>query len=99
MLTKTITCPDCGLVLRLSRDDAGTTLIYDVTDWQRRCIRVDLDDPAWCLVRRDGTYPEQEKWTSQLLRPRAPCDPLPAPFFPLPLAGSIDVGVQSANVA
>ena len=57
---KTITCPDCGLVLRVSRNDAGSTLIYDVGDWQRRCKRLDLDDPAWCLVRRDGTHPKKQ---------------------------------------
>jgi hypothetical protein len=61
MPTKTITCPDCGLVLRVSRNDAGSALIYDVSDWQRRSKRVDLDSPAWCLVRRDGTHPKKEK--------------------------------------
>jgi hypothetical protein len=61
VLTKTITCSDCGLVLRVSRNDAGSALLYDVTDWQRRCTRRDLDKPAWCLIRRDGTYPKKEK--------------------------------------
>jgi hypothetical protein len=51
MPVKTITCPDCGLVLRVTRDATGSTLIYDVTDWQRRCKRLEHDDPAWCLVR------------------------------------------------
>ena len=60
MPARTITCPDCGLVLRVSRNDTGSTLIYDVTDWQRRCKRRDLDDPAWCLVRRAGTYPKKQ---------------------------------------
>jgi hypothetical protein len=32
-------------------------LTYDVDDWQRRCKRVDLDGPAFCLVRRDRTFP------------------------------------------
>jgi hypothetical protein len=57
MSAKTITCPDCGLALRVSRNDTGSALIYDVSDWQRRCKRVQLDSPAWCLVRRDGTHP------------------------------------------
>jgi hypothetical protein len=62
MPVKTITCPDCGLLLRVApRDDAGSTLLYDVRDWQRRCKRVDLDNPAWCLVRRDGTHPKPQK--------------------------------------
>ena len=56
---KTITCPDCGLVLRVSRNDAGSTLLYDVVDWQCLCKRLDLDDPAWCLVRREGTHPKK----------------------------------------
>ena len=61
MPTKIITCPDCGLVLRVSRNDTGSKLIYDVADWQRRCTRFDLGDPAYCLIRRDGTYPKKEK--------------------------------------
>ncbi len=55
MPAKTITCPDCGLVLRVARDDTGSTLLYDVRDWQRRCKRVDLDNPTWCLPRCAGT--------------------------------------------
>jgi hypothetical protein len=61
MPAKTITCPDCGLVLRVSRNDAGSSLLYDVADWQRLCKRLHLDDPAWCLIRRDGTHPKKEK--------------------------------------
>jgi hypothetical protein len=61
MPAKTITCPDCGLVLRISRNVAGWTLLYGVSDWQRRCKRLDFDNPAWCLVRRDGTSPKKEK--------------------------------------
>ena len=59
MPAKTITCPDCGLVLRVSRNDAGSTLIYDVSDWQRCCKRVGLDDTALCLFRREGTHPKK----------------------------------------
>ena len=29
MPARTITCPDCGLVLRVSRNDTGSTLLYD----------------------------------------------------------------------
>jgi hypothetical protein len=56
MPTKTITCPDCGLVLRVCCNHAGSTLLYDVSDWQGRCKRFDLGNPAWCLVRREGTH-------------------------------------------
>ena len=52
MPAKTITCPDCGLVFRVRRDASGSRLLYDVNDWQRRCKRLDLDDPALCLVQR-----------------------------------------------
>ena len=48
---KTITCPNCGLVLRVTRDPDGSRLIYDVKEWKRVCKRPDLGDPAWCLVR------------------------------------------------
>jgi hypothetical protein len=58
--TKTITCPDCGLVLRVSRNDTGLSLLDDVADWQCRCTRLDLDNPAWCLIRRDGTHPKKK---------------------------------------
>ena len=60
MHAKMITCPDCGLVLRVSRNDSGSNLLYDVSDWQRRCKRVDLESPAWCIVRRDGAHPKKE---------------------------------------
>ena len=46
MPVKTITCPDCGLVLRLTRDKTGSKLIYDVNDWQRRCKRLEHEGPA-----------------------------------------------------
>jgi hypothetical protein len=58
---KTITCPDCGLVVRLTRNDMGSTLIYNVNDWQVRCKRLHRDDPAWCLVRRDSAHATEEK--------------------------------------
>ena len=53
--TKAIVCPDCGLALRVTRDAEGSTLTYDFGDWQWRCKRVELDDPAWCLIQRDGS--------------------------------------------
>ena len=54
-LAKAVICPDCGLPLRVTREASGSTLVYDLGDWRRRCTRVELDDPAWCLVQRDGT--------------------------------------------
>ena len=59
MPAKTITCPDCGLVVRVTRDAKGSTLIYDVNDWQRRCKHPALDDPALCLVWRRRTSSEK----------------------------------------
>jgi hypothetical protein len=58
MPPKTITCPDCGLVVRVLPDATGTKIVYDFNDWQRRCKRPDLDGPAWCFVLRDGTSPK-----------------------------------------
>jgi hypothetical protein len=63
MPTKTITCPDCGLVLHVSDDNApslGFKFVYDVRDWQRRCKRLHLGDAAWCLVQRDGMSPPKK---------------------------------------
>jgi hypothetical protein len=52
MANKTITCPDCGLVLSVTRDKTGSKLTYNVKDWQRRCTRIEHDNPAWCLLRQ-----------------------------------------------
>ena len=57
----TIGLSSLRLVVRISRNDAGSALIYSVSDWQRRCKRPHLDNPAWCLIRRDGTHPTREK--------------------------------------
>src|SRR5262245_18848128 len=53
---QTVTCPDCGLVLRLIDGSPGFKLVYDRRAWQRACTRVHLEDAAWCLVQRDGTH-------------------------------------------
>src|SRR5215475_12618428 len=55
--TQTITCPDCGLVLRVTDGARGFKCAYDMRAWRRVCTRVDLGDAAWCLVQRDGTHP------------------------------------------
>jgi hypothetical protein len=60
MPAKTITRPDCGLVLRVVRDATGTNFTYDINEWQRRCKRPELDDPAWCLIQRDGMGSEKQ---------------------------------------
>jgi len=52
---KEITCPDCGLVLRVKDDEEGLNLNYFVSEWGRLCARRDLVDPAWCLLQRDRT--------------------------------------------
>jgi hypothetical protein len=56
MATKKTICPDCGLVLEV----VDERLVYDITEWRRRCKRVDLDSPLWCLVQRDGTSKPQQ---------------------------------------
>jgi hypothetical protein len=61
MPPETIACPDCDLVLRVAHNAAGSTLIYDVTDWKRRCKPRNLDIPAWCLIRHDGATAKKEK--------------------------------------
>src|SRR5215467_2734769 len=55
--TQTMTCPDCGLVLRVVNGSPGFKIVYDRRAWRRVCTRVNLDDAAWCLVQRDGTHP------------------------------------------
>jgi hypothetical protein len=50
--SESITCPDCGLILNITRDATGTTLVYDLRDWKRRCKHSHLGDPAWCLLQQ-----------------------------------------------
>ena len=52
---KEITCPECGLVLRVKDGEESLNLTYAVREWGRLCARRDLGDPAWCLLQRDGT--------------------------------------------
>ena len=52
MSPKTITCPDCGLELRVLPDATESQLVYAVNDWQRRCRRLNFGSPALCLVGR-----------------------------------------------
>ena len=54
---KTITCPDCGLVLRVTRSRDGTKLIYDVKDWKLRYDQPGRGDPTW----RHGTKPGKKR--------------------------------------
>jgi len=54
---QTITCPDCGLVLRVTDDTTVFKFVYDMKNWRRVCTRAHLGDAAWCLVQRDGTHP------------------------------------------
>jgi hypothetical protein len=54
MSEKILTCPRCGLVMRVLPDPEGTRLIYDASEWQRRCELRELGGPALCLVRRGG---------------------------------------------
>jgi hypothetical protein len=55
---KTITCPNCGLILRVTQRARGsTTLMYDVNDWQRRCWHTGLGSPVMCLVQHAPQKP------------------------------------------
>jgi hypothetical protein len=60
MPPKTITCPDCGLVLRVLPDATSTTVTYDINDWQRRCTRLDIESPSQCLLLRERINPRKE---------------------------------------
>ena len=51
MLDTEITCPECGLVLRVRDDGAVILFNYAMSEWQRRCERRDLGDPIWCLLQ------------------------------------------------
>ena len=53
MSAKTISCPDCGLDVRVLPDVTESPLVYDINDWQRRCRRLNLGSPALCLVWRE----------------------------------------------
>jgi hypothetical protein len=63
-MANTITCPDCGLVVRVTCGGRRSHLVYDIKDWQRRCKRGAVEQPAWCFVQRDGTSPKKEQVSS-----------------------------------
>jgi hypothetical protein len=54
-----VTSPDCGLVLTRTQLAPSYKLSYAVGEWRHRCRRPDLDGPVWCLIQRDGNWPEQ----------------------------------------
>jgi hypothetical protein len=58
---KTITCPDCGLVLKVTREAGASSLVFDVNDWRRRCKRLHFDDPVLCLEMCDGTISKNHR--------------------------------------
>jgi hypothetical protein len=48
----TISCPHCGLSMRLEDGPGGQTLVYDRDDWKRVCKFPGSPSPAWCLAER-----------------------------------------------
>jgi hypothetical protein len=58
MPKRTVTCPDCQLVVEASSEETSDSkLIFDPNAWRARCQHTTLGSPVWCLVRRDGTSP------------------------------------------
>jgi hypothetical protein len=51
-----MTCPRCGLALRLSEGSDGQSISvqYDVVQWERRCKVPTLGSPAVCLMMENG---------------------------------------------
>jgi transcriptional regulator with XRE-family HTH domain len=69
--SESITCPDCGLILNITRDATGTTLVYDFRDWKRRCKHPHLGDPAWCLLEQGTLLLVRDTAFSRVPRPCA----------------------------
>jgi hypothetical protein len=67
MAVESITCPDCGLTVRVTRAQRSR-LVYDVKEWRRRCKRIDVSEPVWCLVQRDGTTTKKAEQASNSWR-------------------------------
>lgn len=44
-----LTCPHCGLSLKIEHHAGGPILVYDRNEWNRRCRQPDLNSPAYCL--------------------------------------------------
>jgi hypothetical protein len=63
MAVESMTCPDCGLVVRVTCAQRSR-LIYDVKEWRRRCKRIAVSEPASCFVQRDGTTPKKAEHAS-----------------------------------
>jgi hypothetical protein len=51
-----MTCPRCGLALRVSEESHGQSISfqYDVLQWERRCKVPALGSPAVCLMMENG---------------------------------------------
>jgi hypothetical protein len=61
----TITCPDCGLVLQGTSEAASSNLEFEMGDWRKRCKRLGLDSPLWCLVQCAGKSGQQLRQSRQ----------------------------------
>jgi hypothetical protein len=59
---RTITRPDCDLVLRAVDDGSGSKFVYDERVWRCICTRVHLGDAARCLVQRTFA---RDSWTER----------------------------------
>ena len=49
---KTVTCPDCKLVVPVTGTDPDFRFVSDVTDWKRLCERPHRGDPVGSLLWR-----------------------------------------------
>ena len=41
-------CPHCGLMAECLNDDGSSTVVYDFSDWSRRCYHKHHGSPALC---------------------------------------------------
>jgi hypothetical protein len=51
MAIETITCPHCGLILKVETCAEEFTVSYDGEEWRQRCKHLDLGSPGLCLAQ------------------------------------------------
>jgi hypothetical protein len=76
MPAKTVTCPHCGLAIKIDRSN----FLYDVKEWRRVCKRPDLDPRLSLLLQRPVWSSSEKLWPTDMGSAGDCRDDLPLPI-------------------